>query len=130
MLRALGPQRYEGLQDRMRTILRESWAKHGGEEVRAEGDGGFVTFETAEDAVASCVEAQLALAEAEWPAELKVRMGAHTGEANRTPDGDFVGFAVHVAARVSAAANGGQILVSAEATQAARALPEFVGLTE
>jgi DNA-binding NarL/FixJ family response regulator len=59
------------------------------------------------------VAAQRALAAHPWPegVELRVRIGVHTGEA--TPTGDqYVGLAVHRAARICDAGHGGQILVS------------------
>jgi class 3 adenylate cyclase len=63
--------------------------------------------------VAAAVDGQRALAGFEWPdgAELRVRMGIHTGEP--AEDGDrYVGLGVHRAARIGAAAVGGQVLVS------------------
>ena len=57
--------------------------------------------------------AQRALAAHDWPegVDLRVRIGVHTGEA--TPAGDqYVGLAVHRAARICDAGHGGQILVS------------------
>ena len=47
--------------------------------------------------------AQRALAAHDWPddGEIRVRMGMHTGEVDIV-DGDYVGLAVHLAARVSA----------------------------
>src|ERR687887_561556 len=58
------------------------------------------------------------LAEHEWPvgAEIRVRMGLHTGEP-RFVEGRYVGLDVHHAARVMAAGHGGQVLVS-ESTRA------------
>ncbi len=77
------------------------------------GDGVLAVFEDAPAAVAAAVEAQLALTSQTWPAggEVRVRMGLHSGPV-RTVGGELVGIAVHVAARVMAAAHGGQILIS------------------
>ena len=66
------------------------------------------------DAARSAIDAQRDLAAQQWPAgeQVRVRMGIHTGEA--TPDGDgYVGMDVHRAARVAAAAHGGQVVVTA-----------------
>src|SRR5262249_47048997 len=62
-------------------------------------------------------DGQLALASHAWPedTDIKVRMGLHTGQAVAN-DGRYTGLAVHRAARIGAAAHGGQILVS-QATQ-------------
>ena len=67
-------------------------------------------------AVAAAVAFSRALAalrdEADQP-RARVRIGIHTGEGRLTAAGaDYVGIDVHYAARVSAAANGGQIVVS------------------
>src|SRR4029077_12455966 len=49
--------------------------------------------------------------------EPKVRMGSHTGEASISEEGQYYGVSVHRAARICAAAHGGQVLIS-HATQA------------
>jgi len=96
-----------------RGILRESFERNGGRVLGSEGDAFFVVFESAGDAATGAAEAQRALAEHDWPEgnEIRVRMGLHTGEP-RSVDGDYVGLDVHHAARVMAAAHGGQVLVS------------------
>ena len=73
----------------------------------------LVAFPAAGEAVAAACEAQQGLASVEWPHEggLRVRMGVHTGEPLPvTPK--YVGMDVHRAARIMAAAHGGQVLVS------------------
>ena len=57
--------------------------------------------------------AQRALAEHGWPdgAEVRVRMGMHTGEPV-VGDERYVGLGVHRAARIVAAGHGGQVLLS------------------
>ena len=84
-----------------------------------EGDGFFVAFGSAGDAVAAAADGQRALAGYDWPDgyAIRVRMGVHTGEP-RAVDGNYVGLDVHHAARVMAAGHGGQVLVS----QATRSL--------
>jgi class 3 adenylate cyclase len=49
-------------------------------------------------------------------------MGVHSGLAYQRGD-DYVAFAVHQAARVVSAANGGQVVVSEQASELARAVP-------
>ena len=97
------------------------WQRHRGVEVLTEGDAFFVAFATASDALAAAVDGQRALARAVWPGSvsIKVRMGLHTGFA-RPVDGDYRALAVHQAARVVDAANGGQVLATAEVTALAR----------
>jgi YVTN family beta-propeller protein len=98
-------------------LLREAFQDHRGHEVDTQGDSFFVAFANARDAVLAAVDGQLALVSHSWPdgVELKVRMGIHTGQAVAS-DGRYTGLAVHRAARIGAAAHGGQVLVS-QATQ-------------
>jgi YVTN family beta-propeller protein len=98
-------------------LLRGAFANHRGHEVDTQGDSFFVVFPRARDAVLAAVEGQRALLSHPWPdgAQLKVRMGIHTGQAAAT-DGRYTGLAVHRAARIGAAGHGGQVLVS-QATQ-------------
>jgi YVTN family beta-propeller protein len=112
------------LRDRYRTVLsdhqlllRAAFEAHDGYEVDTQGDSFFVAFASARDALLAAVDAQRALGAHPWPegAEIKVRMGLHTGQAT-VHDGRYTGLAVHRAARIGAAARGGQILVS-QATQ-------------
>ncbi len=101
--------------ERHNELLRHAWSHHGGHEVKTEGDGFFVAFEDADDAVGACVRAQRALAAEAWGDGISVRarMGIHAGLAY--PRGhDYVAIAVHQSARVESAAHGGQILVSGQ----------------
>lgn len=94
-------------------LLREAFAQHGGHEIDTQGDAFFFVFASAREAVLAAVEGQRSLAGHDWPegADVRVRMGIHTGQAAPV-DGRYSGVAVHRAARVSAAGHGGQILVS------------------
>jgi predicted ATPase/class 3 adenylate cyclase len=118
LLQALGRDRYGEVLREHQRLLREVWQRHAGYEVDTEGDAFFVAFAHATEAVAAAAEAQRALARAEWPEgdEVRVRIGIHSGEAAEQ-DRKYVGLAVHRAARIAAAAHGGQVLVS-EATRA------------
>ena len=94
-------------------LLRTAFAAHGGTELGTEGDAFFVAFTAAGSAAAAAAEAQRGLASHAWPDNevIRVRMGLHTGEPTPTPEG-YVGIDMHRAARVTAAAHGGQILLS------------------
>jgi class 3 adenylate cyclase len=95
-------------------------AAHGGVVFSSMGDGVGAAFTRASDAVAAAVEVQQCLASESGPTGgLRVRMGVHTGEAEER-SGNYYGPAVNRAARLMAAAHGGQIVVS-EVT--ARVLP-------
>jgi predicted ATPase len=100
-------ERYAGVLAEHRRTLRDAFGSHFGVEVDTEGDAFFVAFQRASDALAAAVEAQRALTDS----PVKVRMGLHTGEPLVTEEG-YVGIDVHRAARIMAAAHGGQILVS------------------
>ncbi len=103
---------------RHREIIRSAVAAHDGVEVSTEGDGFFVVFRRPADAVAATVEAQRALAAEPWPEDgvVRVRMGIHTGDGRLDADGSYVGPDVNRAARVAAAGNGGQVLLSETTT--------------
>lgn len=97
-----------------RTLLRDALSDFGGVELFTEGDSFFVAFRDAGAALAACVEAQRRLSAHEWPgrdAMPRVRMGMHTGYAKPIGD-EYASIEVHRAARVAAAAHGGQILCS------------------
>ena len=113
LLHALGDGFGELLNQHHR-ILRDVLARHGGVEVGTEGDAFFVAFETVTDAANAAAQMQRALAEHRDRSgiELWVRMGLHTGEAQLVGD-NYGGLDVHRAARISAAAHGGQVLLSA-----------------
>jgi predicted ATPase/class 3 adenylate cyclase len=111
-------------------IMRGAIRDARGVEIGTEGDSFFAVFSNAADAVAATTQAQRALAEHRWPAdaEVRVRMGLHTGEGKLGGD-NYIGLDVHRAARIAAAAHGGQVVVS-ETTRslAARSLPVGVSL--
>ena len=113
LLKQLGRERYGELLGDERRVLRGVFTAHRGEEVDTQGDAFFVAFHSAQDAVSAAVDAQRALAAEAWPdgAEVRVRIGIHSGEA-AAADEHYVGFSVHRAARIGAAAHGGQTLVS------------------
>lgn len=98
-----------------RHILRACLTSAGGVELFTEGDSYFFAFADAAAAIFACAQAQRALAAHEWPdpqVRPLVRMGLHTGYAQ--PHGrEYASPEVHRAARVAAAAHGGQILLSA-----------------
>ena len=97
-----------------RRLVRAAIAGQTGHEVDTQGDAFFAAFAGAKQAVLCALEIQRALAGHEWPAgaPVRVRIGIHTGQA--VPDGGgYTGLAVHRAARICAAARGGQVLISA-----------------
>jgi RimJ/RimL family protein N-acetyltransferase/class 3 adenylate cyclase len=101
-----------------RRILRDVFRQAGGHEVDTQGDAFFYSFTRARDAVSAAVDGQRALTGHTWPngAEVRVRMGLHTGEPTVGEEG-YVGLDVVRAARICSAGHGGQILAS-ETTRA------------
>ena len=93
--------------------LRSLIATHHGRVVNVTGDGFFVAFGSATDAVTSAVDIQRALDEQRRlnGSRLSVRIGLHTADANRRGD-DYSGVGVHVAARVSSVAAGDEVVAS------------------
>jgi class 3 adenylate cyclase len=95
--------------------LRSLFAAHQGEEIDHAGDGFFVAFPTAVGAVECAVAIQRKLAEQRRSQGFapQVRIGVHSAEATREAGG-YKGRGVHEAARISALADGGEILATAD----------------
>src|SRR5919108_1643057 len=96
-----------------RNLVRSAVSERGGVEIDVRGDEFFVAFEDAGSAAHAAIAAQCAILSHAWPpeAELRIRMGMHTGEAIYA-DKDYLGVDVHLAARICFAGHGGQILLS------------------
>ena len=109
LLDELGPERYASVLMAHRERLRSVADAHGGVEMGTEGDAFFFVFQSAGEGLAAAGEMQSALADG----PLRVRMGVHSGEVLLV-GGDYFGMAVHKAARISSAAHGGQVVVSAQ----------------
>jgi class 3 adenylate cyclase len=75
--------------------------------VKTTGDGFLITF----DGPARSIRCSLAISEAVEDLGLQVKAGLHTGEVEMT-DNDLSGIAVHIASRIVAMAQPGQVLVS------------------
>jgi class 3 adenylate cyclase len=101
-----------------RRIIRERFGEREGTEMDTQGDAFFFSFARARAAVEAAVAAQRALRDHAWPggAEVRVRMGLHTGEPSVGDEG-YIGLDVVRAARICSAGHGGQILLS-ETTRA------------
>ncbi|HEY0697533.1 MAG TPA: adenylate/guanylate cyclase domain-containing protein, partial [Micromonospora sp.] len=115
-----------------RRLLRSTLAASDGTELFTEGDSFFVAFADASAALDACLAAQRALAGHQWPtpeAVPKVRMGLHTGHAEPLA-GEYASAEVHRAARIAAAAHGGQILCSGATARHAAPLPPGASLLD
>lgn len=117
LARALGGA-WPLLVDDHHRLLESAITARGGHVERTAGDSFFALFEDPVQAVRAAVDAQRLLADHRWPqpaGELRVRMGLHTGRVDRS-ERDLTGIDIHLAARIEAAANGGQVVIS-EATR-------------
>jgi class 3 adenylate cyclase len=112
LLETLGNEKWKKLLARHDELLEEQIANCGGEVVQQTGDGFFAAFATPKAALEAAVAIQRAL-QAEIVAP-DVRIGAHTGDAfeSEGASNPYGGEAVHLAARIGAAAGAGEILAS------------------
>jgi class 3 adenylate cyclase len=120
LLQQLG-DRYAALLAEIRAIIRGAVNRAGGREVDARADEFFAVFDRAPRALEAALSIERTVQGRTWPdgAEVKVRIGIHSGRPTLT-DAGYVGLAVHAVARICSAAHGGQILLSAPARDAVR----------
>lgn len=113
LVSAIGDEAWENVVHWHDNALRELFAAHSGEEIDHPGDGFFVAFTSSAAAVECAIAIQRRLAEHRRLAGYapEVRIGIHADRA-RTRAGGYRGSGVHRAARIGAAAAGGEILVS------------------
>ena len=138
LLRSLGTDRFDEVLAEHGRLMRRALcsAATGGREVRVEGDSFFVVFPSAQAALRAVATAQREIAGTAFPhgARVRVRMGLHTGEgrpAAAESGADYVGIDVHRAARIAAAAHGGQVVLSAATRSLVHdALPDGASLKD
>ena len=113
-LARLGDERFRVVQQAHLDLLRNAAATHEGREVKSLGDGLMVVFTGAADALACAVMMQQAVEAATRRGDesLPLRVGVALGDVDVADDGDCHGTAVVEAARVCAAAGGGQVLAT------------------
>ena len=104
---SLGDVRWHDLLEEHHDAVRRELEIFRGQEVKTTGDGFHATF----DGPARAIQCAFAIREATRQLGLSLRMGIHTGECE-IRDGSLEGLAIHIAARVSGMASGGEILVS------------------
>lgn len=116
LLKHLREEYAEVLADQRR-IVREVFSRWNGQEVDTQGDSFFISFPRAREAVSAAVDIQRAVSEHSWPAdaEIRIRLGLHTGEPVVVEEG-YVGMDVHRAARIGNVGHGGQVLLSETTT--------------
>ena len=104
---SVGDQRWRSLLDAHDRVVREQLRRFQGNEIKTTGDGFVATF----DGPARAIRCAREIAEATHHVGIDVRVGLHTGECDVRGD-DLAGLAVHIAARVAAAAEADEVLVS------------------
>jgi class 3 adenylate cyclase len=110
---------YAKLIREIRTMIRKVVASQLGHVVDVRADESFAVFKRPADAVAGAVAIQRAIGERPSPHEVRIRIGLHSGKPT-VSDGNYIGIAVHTAARICSAAHGGQIVVSAQTRDAVK----------
>jgi class 3 adenylate cyclase len=103
----LGDRRWHRLLVEHQEVVRQQLGRFRGREVKTTGDGFLATFDGPARAIRAADAVRGGLAEL----GLEVRVGLHTGECELLGD-DIGGIAVHIAARVTAAAGAGEIVCS------------------
>jgi class 3 adenylate cyclase len=104
---ALGDRRWRALIERHHAVVRRELGRHRGRELDTAGDGFFTIF----DGPARAIHCACAVRDAVGALGITIRAGLHTGECKRIGD-KIGGIAVHIGARVAAAARPGEVLVS------------------
>jgi pimeloyl-ACP methyl ester carboxylesterase len=103
----LGDRRWRELLTQHDRIVERELARHRGRHVKSFGDAVFASF----DGPARAVRCALAIREGAAAIGLELRAGLHTGECE-VVGSDLAGMAVHLAARVQATAEPGEVLTS------------------
>jgi class 3 adenylate cyclase len=106
---------YGDLLERLRALLRDASVGSGGHVVEARADEFFAVFEQPAAALTMALKVQreLRTRTSAGEEEVRVRIGIHSGYPTRARS-NYIGMAVHTAARISDAAHGGQIVVSGD----------------
>jgi class 3 adenylate cyclase len=104
---AIGDRAWRELLDRHDAIVLRQLQRHRGRLVKSTGDGILATF----DGPARAISCARELRDALRPIGLDLRAGIHTGEIELRGS-DVAGVAIHIAARVSAVAGAGEVVVS------------------
>jgi class 3 adenylate cyclase len=105
----IGDRAWVRLIDRHDKMVSRHVRRHSGYVVKSQGDGFMIAFARPEQAVWCSMDVQRELAKR--PNGIRVRIGIHEGKSVRRGD-DLFGRNVAMAARVAAAAQGGEVLVS------------------
>jgi class 3 adenylate cyclase len=114
LIAAIGDQAWTHLHRWHDDTLRALFERHGGDEINQAGDGFFVAFADADQALDCAIDIQRTLADHRRTHGFspRVRIGLHTCTAMRHGRHGYEGMGVHTAARIGARAGGDEILAS------------------
>jgi class 3 adenylate cyclase len=104
---AVGDRAWRAILESHHELARQELERHRGREIEFAGDGLFAVF----DGPARAIRCAHAITEAIRTLGLQIRAGLHTGEIELAGS-SARGIAVHIGARVAAAADAGEVLVS------------------
>jgi class 3 adenylate cyclase len=105
----IGDRAWVRLIERHDRMVSRHVKRHAGHVVKSQGDGFMIAFAQPEEAARCGIDVQRELGKR--PDGIRVRIGIHVGKSVRRGD-DLFGRNVAMAARVAAAADGGEVLVS------------------
>ena len=103
----MGDRAWRDVLDQHHGLMRAELERFGGREVSTTGDGFFASF----DRPVAAIRCALAVVRDMPPIGVQIRAGVHTGEVE-VRGADLGGLAVHIAARIAASADAGEVLVS------------------
>src|SRR5260221_7996397 len=127
------PETWEVLRSRHDRILREVIEANDGYVFQIIGDAFCAAFHTAGEALGAGIKSQLDLNHENWGnAQIKVRMGIHTGKAEIQKTGEYHGYlTLSQVQRLMSAGHGGQVLISLATQELIRnELPEGIMLRD
>ncbi len=124
---SMGDRAWYALLTEHNEMVRKRVEEHHGVAIKSQGDGFMLAFDSTQRALHAMIAVQRDIMrgfEGDDP-ELRIRIGAHTGEAISDESGDLYGYHVNLAARIADQAIGGEIVVSEILKQIGDARGEF-----
>jgi class 3 adenylate cyclase len=103
----------------VRLLIKKTVTGNDGHVVDVKADESFAVFKRPVAAIASAIAIQLVIGERPSTRQpgVRIRIGLHSGRPT-VSDSNYIGIAVHTAARICSAAHGGQIVVSGQTKDA------------
>ncbi|HEY6472235.1 MAG TPA: adenylate/guanylate cyclase domain-containing protein [Acidimicrobiales bacterium] len=126
MTERLGDQASHRILHEHHRIVREALDRHGGREIKVQGDGFMIAFSGVARAMRCAIDIQRAIRNfvAHDGEKIAVHIGINTGDAVQEED-DYLGYTVIVASRLADTAAPGEILVSSLSEQLVQGSGEF-----